>query len=1120
MREVIDLLGRLRALGVSLTLDGDALKCAAPPGVLTSELRAELTLNKPAILAFLRSSRKTAGTGEAGLSRVDRNGALPLSYAQQRLWFLCQLDPESPVYNIPVAVALTGRLNVDALERSIREIIARHESLRTCFAQESGVPRVVIRDAVPWSLQRIDARHLAGEDTTQLTNFVSGLTREAMDITRAPLLRAHLLNVGPENHILLLTVHHIVFDGWSMGVFVRELEALYQSHVSGARAEMPALSIHYVDFAVWQRQWLASGVLERQLVYWKKQLAGAPPVVTFPADRRRPQVEMFRGWRRKLVIPPEMAQNLELLSQRHGVTLFMTLLAGFNILLARYTGQEDVVVGSPSAGRTRSELSDLMGFFVNNLVLRTDLSGNPTFASLLARVREVTLQAYEHQDVPFDQLVQALRPERSPDHSPLFQTMFILQNFPIAPIEMQGLSMKPLELEISTARFDLTVEVFPQDGALNVYFDYNSDLYDEETIARLQAHYRAILQAVLVDPNQAVGDIALLSPEESEKLLVAWNRTEAPIPEGLCFHHYFEEIARNHPDRVALMVNDDAVTYGELNARADQIAAALRARGAAPDQLVGVFLPRGGDLVAALLGVAKSGAAYVPLDPVYPKGRIENILEDARPVAVITLTEMVDRLPLVHDQTLCLDRDEDLRTVGDSGGAVKPSQENLAYVIFTSGSTGRPKGVQISHRALVNFLEAMREAPGFTDKDVLLAVTTVSFDIAGLELLLPLYTGATVCVARQPGDPLSLLRDLERYRPTMMQATPATWKLLLAAGWQGDPRLKILCGGEALEPALAEALLVRCDELWNMYGPTETTIWSAAYHVRQIGAEAIPVGRPIRNTTFYVLDGRRQPVPQGVVGELWIGGEGLARGYLQRPDLTTERFVPCPWASRGETRMYRTGDLVRYRSDGTLDFYGRADYQVKLRGFRIELGEIDNALRQIESVTDTVTLLREDDGEKRLVAYLQSTGEKPAAAVLRDRLRESLPDYMIPATFVFLEKLPRLPNGKLDRSSLPKPEMMKRADDAFVAPAAGTQQLVAQVFQEVLQVELVGTDENFFDLGAHSLQMVQVHAALSQRIGRPIPLVALFQYPNVRTLSSFIERAGVEAAASGQGSNR
>jgi amino acid adenylation domain-containing protein len=670
-----------------------------------------------------------------------------------------------------------------------------------------------------------------------------------------------------------------------------------------------------------------------------------------------------------------------------------------------------------------------------------------------------------------------------------------------------------MELEFGSARFDLTVEIFPNEGALDVYFDYNSDLYDDATMARVQAHYKTIVEAVVRNPNQKVNEIQLLSDAESEDLLFARNDTVAQIPADLCFHHRFEEIARMDPDRVALMVESEGITYAQLDERANRIAKTLHARGAGPNRLVAVFLPRGADLVAALLGVVKSGAAYIPLDPVYPKGRIESILEDARPVAVITSSALLNNLPGTGEQTVCLDHEGALLEPGSSGlPLVAPTQQDLAYVIFTSGSTGKPKGVQIGHRALLNFFDAMLEEPGITENDVLLAVTTVSFDIAGLELLLPLYVGATVCIAQQPGDPMSLLHDLDRYRPTIMQATPSTWKLLLASDWMGNQNLKVLCGGEALEVALAEALVVRCEELWNMYGPTETTIWSAAYRVEQLGSESIPVGRPIRNTTFYVLDRMKQPVPKGVVGELWIGGEGLARGYLNRPDLSEERFQPCPWAVTAETRMYRTGDLVRYRDDGTLDFYGRADFQVKLRGFRIELGEIDNALARIESVISAVTLLDESDGEKRLVAYIESQNDALTQSAVRERLRENLPEYMIPTAFVFLEKLPRLPNGKLDRASLPKPEMSKRHDESFVAPVAGTQQVVAQVFQEVLQLDRVGADENFFDLGAHSLQMVRVRALLNQQIEKPISLVSLFQYPNVRALSNFIDREAGEVA--------
>ncbi len=1125
MREVIHLLGRLRAEGVSLSVDGESLKCAAPPGVLTPELRAELTKHKAEILTFLKSSTSKTASKEITLAPVERKDPLPLSYAQQRLWFLCQLDPDSPVYNIPIAVTLTGKLDVDALQRTVGEIIRRNENLRTSFTQDNGLPRVVISEEVDCSLQRIDARAIAAQGSAELIRYTSRLAQDRIDITHAPLLRVHLLATGEDTHVLLLVVHHIVFDGWSMGLFVRELEELYRAYSSGATSTLAPLTLQYTDFTIWQKKWLESGVLDRQLAYWKKQLAGAPPVVNFPADHRRPQAEMFRGYRRKLVIQPQLVQEIEALSQQHGVTLFMTLLACFDVLLARYTGLEDVVVGSPSAGRSRSELSDVMGFFVNNLVLRTDLSGDPTFSTLLTRVREVTLQAYEHQDVPFDQLVQALHPERSPDHSPLFQTMFILQNFPITRAEMPGLTLETMELEFSSARFDLTVEIFPMDGSLDIYFDYNSDLYDDATMARVQAHYQTVLEAVVRNPNQKVSEIKLLSPAESQDLLYARNNTVAEIPHDLCFHHRFEEIARMHPDRVALMVESDGMTYAQLNERANRIAATLLARGAGPNQLVAVFLPRGADLVAALLGVIKSGAAYIPLDPVYPKGRIESILEDARPIAVITCSVLLGDLPDTSEYTICLDQDGALSESSSAvDRSVGPTQQDLAYVIFTSGSTGKPKGVQIGHRALLNFFDAMKEEPGMTENDVLLAVTTVSFDIAGLELLLPLYVGAAVCIAQQPGDPESLLHDLDRYRPTIMQATPSTWKLLLASDWLGSQNLKILCGGEALEVPLAEALLVRCDELWNMYGPTETTIWSAAYRVQQLGSESIPVGRPIRNTTFYVLDRMNQPVPKGVVGELWIGGEGLARGYLNRPELTQERFQPCEWAITAESRMYRTGDLVRYRDDGTLDFYGRADFQVKLRGFRIELGEIDNALARIEGVISAVTLLDESDGEKRLVAYIESQNEDLNQSVIRERLRESLPEYMVPAACVFLKQLPRLPNGKLDRSSLPKPEIAKRDNESFVTPLAGTQQVVAGVFQEVLQLDRVGADENFFDLGAHSLQMVRVRALLNQHLEKPLSLVSLFQYPNVRALSNFIDReAGevfVKAETNGRGMNQ
>jgi amino acid adenylation domain-containing protein len=798
----------------------------------------------------------------------------------------------------------------------------------------------------------------------------------------------------------------------------------------------------------------------------------------------------------------------------------MTLLATFKLLLARYSGQEDIVVGSPSANRNRAELHRLIGFFVNNLVLRTDLSGNPTFAELLGRVREVTLGAYENQDVPFDTLVHVMHAERSLEHSPLFQVMFILQNFPLEDLDLAGLKTTPLEPEVEYARFDLTVEVFPRQGELCAYFDYNADLYEPDTIVRIQQHYLALLQAVCADHEQKIASIPLLSASERQQLIVDWNRTQAEIP-AICFHQRVESHARATPDRLAVMANGDSLTYAELDQRANRIAMELRARGAGPEALVALCVARSADLVAALLGVAKSGAAYVPLDPGYPAGRILNIVEDARPLVILTTTDLLPSLPVPDGsssfEVICLDKLHDSAVAASRAGQNTPQMapvhpDNLAYVIFTSGSTGRPKGVQITHRALVNFLEAMCREPGFDSNDVLLAVTTVSFDIAALELLLPLYAGATVCIAVEPGNPACLLADFELYRPTVMQATPATWKLLIAAGWKGDPDLKILCGGEALDTDLARSLLVRSQSLWNMYGPTETTIWSAALRIEQVGWTAIPIGRPIQNTSFYVFDTLGEPTPFGVAGELWISGEGLSRGYLNRPDLTADRFMfksfPELTQAGSSVRLYRTGDLVRYRKDGTLDFLGRMDHQVKLRGFRIELGEIESVLRNFPGVVDTVTLLRENDDDKRLVAYLVFSADTiPAVATLRDHLRATLPEYMIPSAFVFLPELPRLPNGKLDRNALPPPEQPLNAGDMSLAAAATSlQQAISAAFCSVLQIQQVGVDQNFFDLGAHSLQIVRVHEELNQRIAVTVPLISFFQYPTIRTLAASIEQ--------------
>jgi amino acid adenylation domain-containing protein len=1118
---MIELLTHMRTSGAVLNVVDGALKCSAPKGLLTQDLRDELAMHKPEIIKFLQASqaasRESAQERTIPISKIDRSGPLPLSYAQQRLWFLNQLDPESTAYNIGAVIRMTGVVNLNALERSLAAIVRRHEALRTTFRQAEGEPYAVVLDGGDWKLEVLGPEELT-EWCPDLLEAIAEIISRPFDIERGPLFRAYVVREDEANHLLVLKIHHIVCDGWSMGVFGREFSELYSGFLLDEEPKLPELTIQYADFAAWQRKWLNFGKLDAQVPYWKKQLEGAPPVLSFPADHPRPSTETFRGARAKLVLPAELTAQLEELSQRSGVTLYMTLLAAFNMLLARYTGQKDIVVGSPSANRSRAELNPLIGFFVNNLVLRTDLDGDPTFAELVARVREVTLKANEHQDVPFDQLVNALRVERSLEHSPLFQVMFALQNFPFEELDLPGVKLKGIEMDIDTARFDLTVEAFPRGGCMHCYFDYKADLYEPETMAQIQRHFQRILEAVVAEPNRKIGSIALLDGDERRKMLMEWNRTEAAIPDST-FCQAFELQARSRPDGVAVRCGDDALTYAELDVRANRIAALLRSRGARPGRLIAMFLERSTEMVAAMLGIAKSGAAYVPLDPAYPAGRIANILETGEPLLVLTTRGLLQSLPEARGEAVCLDDPLEFAFAEEAVEGAAATLDDLAYVIFTSGSTGKPKGVEIPHRALTNFLESLSVEPGLTDDDVLLAVTTVSFDIAGLELLLPLYVGGTVCVSLRPNDPDVLMAELQQYKPTVMQATPATWKMLIAAGWRGDSRLKILCGGEALDTELARSLVVRSDELWNMYGPTETTIWSAALRIADAGMKSIPVGRPIRNTKFYVLDEAGEPVPQGVAGELWIGGDGLARGYLNRDDLTAERFVVCPFVDRPAARMYRTGDLVRYRQEGTLDFFGRLDHQVKLRGYRIELGEIEAVMRGCEGILDAVTVLRADGADKRLVGYLAYEGDElPETAEVRSRLRDALPEYMVPSALVFLKELPRLPNGKLDRSALPAPEQSAAANaEAFAAPDTDMQQAVAAAFGKILKIERMGVDSNFFDLGANSLLMVRVHVELNRRIEPGIPLISFFQYPTVRSLARFLESSGQTLALQGAG---
>jgi amino acid adenylation domain-containing protein len=1117
MSTAVALMKQLRSLGVQLNLEGDVLRLNAPKGTLTPELQSALRASKPELVELLRSLQQSRGNDiGAPMPTVDRRKQMPLSFAQQRIWFLQQMEPESVAYNLVSMLRMAGYLDSEALEQALHHILLRHEALRTCFVQSDGSPYTIIADGSDWRLQKPTLDRRKGETLEQsVTRFAEETTQKPFNLETGPLFRAYLLKIDAQEHILVLSIHHIVSDGWSMGVFVREFTECYRAFRMKEVPQLAELHVQYVDYAEWQRKWLESGVLERQMKYWTKQLEGAPAVVLFPPDHARASEGNGWGSKSKRVLSEELTSQLEAFSRSHDATMFMTMLTAFMLLLARYSGLKDIVIGSPSANRSRAELSELIGFFVNNLVLRAQLEDGISFLDFLSRVREATLGAYEHQDAPFDQLVRAIQTDRAPEYSPLFQTMFILQNFPLEELKLPDITILPLEVEVSSARFDFTAEIYPFRKQLHIYFDYRADLYDRETIDGLLRDYEHVLQFIVSNPQVKVESIPLM-PEAARTELLAWgNETAVVMPPKSLLLNRLERFACETPDRIAARAGTLAHTYESLNLRAHQLAELLRARGAQKGTLVPVCLNRSTDLLVALLAVLKTGAAYVPLDPIYPKHRIADILEDVKPKVLITERALISLVGGYDEQCLLLDETA-ISFSASSSLQESPTTEDLAYVIFTSGSTGRPKGVEVSHGALANLLDSMSKAPGFTASDRILAVTTVSFDIAGLELFLPIYVGGEVIIALAPSDLPVLLNDLEREKPTVMQATPALWQMLISAGWEGDSRLTALCGGEALTPQLAGMLIPKVNALWNMYGPTETTIWSSALHIEEASGTTIPIGGPIQNTTFHVLDTQFEPVPLGVAGELYIGGAGVARGYLQRPELTAERFVILPFAPG--CRLYRTGDLVRRRRDGGIEFLGRADFQVKLRGFRIELGEIEHTLRQQPEIVESVVLLREVGGQQELVAYLVlKPGQTLPYGRLRQRLRDRLPEYMIPGHAVLLERFPRLPNGKLDRSKLPAPVALLDAghDDLPIGSPkltdntafSRTESAIAAVFRELLHSDRIGVEQRFFDMGAHSLLLVKAHDRLRRELDPNLRLVSLFQFPSIASLAAHIDKS-------------
>jgi amino acid adenylation domain-containing protein len=1113
-------LAQLRELNVQLVADSGRLRVSAPKGVLTPEVQAELKLRKEGILAFLQASQGQVAHLAPPLRPVQRNQDLPLSFAQQRLWFLNQLAPGDASYNLGGAIRLAGPLNTPALRQALTEIVRRHEALRTTFGIVSGaaVQRVMPPQPVSWQYR--DLRMLPAEEReAEAQRLLAAAMQQPFDLVCGPLFRTTLLQLAPETHLLVMTMHHIVADGWSLSVLTHEVQTLYDDFVTRGQPSLPPLPIQYADFAHWQRRCLHEAVLDPQLRYWKQQLAGSP-ALDLPADRARPAGGSQAGGFLLAHLAPGLVQNLKTLARRENATLFMVLLAAFQTLLYRYSGQEDLSVGTPVANRNQVEVERLVGVFINTLVLRTNLAGDPTFSELLARVRTVVIDAFAHQDTPFELLVEALQPDRASSLSPLFQVMFILQSASPTKVELTGLTATPVRINPVAAKFALTLEALEKPEGLELSWEYRTDLFDASTIEAMMGHYRVLLEAIVQDSGQHISALPLLTEAERSRMITDWNITDS-IYTGLeratehCVYELFDAQVARTPDAVAVVFGDRSLTYAELNRQANQLAHYLQAAGVGPETLTGVYLERSPEMVIALLGILKAGGAYVPLDPIYPPDRLAYMLEDAHVCTLLTQTSLLDSLPTHSGPTICLeDVWENIARLDDCPVMSDVRPDNLAYVIYTSGSTGRPKGVQVLQGSVAQFLASMARRPGIEAADTLLAVTTLSFDIAGLELYLPLTVGArlVICPTDVAADGSALRALLEASGATFMQATPTTWRILIEAGWQGRPGLKILCGGEAIPRDLADALLRRCGSLWNMYGPTETTIWSTLCRVEP-GDDTPSIGRPIANTQLYVLDAHQQPVPQNVSGELYIGGAGVARGYLHRPELTAEKFLPDPFSGQPGARMYRTGDLVRWLPGGNLAYLGRLDHQVKIRGYRIELGEIEAALGRHATVAQAVVVAHTDPGGMaRLVAYLiTSQAPTPSTSELREFLQQTLPDYMVPSIFIYLDAFPLAPNGKINRRALPVPDMARpQLAISYVPPQTDAEQRIAAVWQEALKLDHVGIHDNFFDLGGHSLLTVQIHSRLCELFDTDLSIADMFRYPTISSLAEHLIHPSAE----------
>jgi len=1040
---------------------------------------------------------------------LERTDDLPLSFAQQRLWFLNQLEPDNPCYNMPGAMRLKGPLQTEALRQSFDALTARHEVLRTIFASIDGQPTQKVR---PQLAIEIETTSMDPWPPTEWEEQVQRLaTEEAQrpfDLTQGPLLRAHLLRLTADEHVLLLTMHHIICDGWSVGVLIRELASLYETHCANTPSVLDPMPIQYADFAAWQRQWLQGTALQEQLDYWKQQLANAP-ALELPTDRSRPAIQTYRGAHETLLLPRPLVESLEKLSQQQDATLFMTLLAAFNVLLQRYTGQDDLVVGSPIANRNNAQIENLIGFFINMLVMRTDAGGDPTFKELLSRVRDASLQAYAHQDVPFEKLVDELQLDRDLSRNPLFQVMFALQNAPMPPMRLGDLELDLMWVNGKNTRFDLEVHAWEHPDGLDLWFVYNTDLFDQATIGRMLKHFQILLHAIVENPDRRPSQLPLLTDAQQHQVLVEWNDTVTDYPTDACVDELFEQQAEKTPDAVAVSFDDSQLTYAQVNTRANQLAHHLMQRGVGPETMVGLCVERGLDMIVGVLGILKAGGAYVPFDPDYPAHRIAYMLHDAQASVLLTQQQFIGTLPEHEGETVLIDADwSSIQRQSDHNPERRTLANSLAYVMYTSGSTGQPRGVCIEHRAIVGLVKNTNYVQ-LEPADRIAQASNCSFDASTFEIWGALLNGARIVGVSKDVvlTPQALAETIRGQGITTLFLTTALFnQMAREAPGAFSPLRQLLFGGEAVDPDLVRSVLQNDppQRLLHVYGPTETTTYATWHLAQRVGERdtTIPIGKPLSNNRLYVLDPYGNPVPTGVCGELHIGGDGLARGYLNQPELTAEKFVADPFCQTPNARMYKTGDLVRYRPDSAIEFVGRRDGQIKLRGFRIELGEIEIALNQHGQVRDAVVLAREDKAnQKRIVGYLvPETGRRLDTDEIRARLCQQLPNYMVPAVFVVLDALPLTANGKINRKALPAPEAQPAAE-GYVAPRNRAEQTLAGIWAHVLKLDRVSVHDNFFKLGGDSILSMQIIARANQA-GLGLKPNQLFQHQTLAALAA------------------